>query len=245
MMKWTLNIEWAGGRALSALCLGAAALSLSGCVTGVPYASDNQVGAMDYHERHPIVLGQGVTTVDLFPAGGGRLDELSVNKLKAFAARYHEFGSSEVTILTPAGQASATALVPHIRQQLYAEGLRGYVSVGTYPVEDRTLASPVRLVFQGLKAHVADRCGQWPTDLASGSSIDGWKNENYPNFGCATQSALANQVDDPRDFVQARGSTPPDEEMRLRAIEQVRKGNDPGTDWKVQITPIGQVGGGG
>ena len=245
MMHWINHIERAGGRVFSALCLGAAAISLAGCMSGVQYASDNQVNAVDYHERHPIVLGQGVTTLDLFPAGGGRIDELSSDKLHAFAARYREFGSSEVTILTPAGDATAAKVVGSIRKLLYADGLRGYVTVGTYPVEDRNLASPIRLVFQGLKAHVADRCGQWPTDLASGSSIDGWKNENYPNFGCATQSALASQVDDPRDFVQARGSTPPDEEMRLRAIQQVRKGNDPGTDWKVQITPIGQVGGGG
>jgi pilus assembly protein CpaD len=244
MIHWITNIEQARGRALTALCLGAAALSLSGCLSGVQYASDNQVSAVDYHERHPIVLGQGVTTLDLFPAGG-RLDALGADKLRAFAARYREFGSSEVTILTPAGDVSAARVVPDIRRQLYADGLRGYVSVGSYPVGDRNLASPVRLVFRGLKARVADRCGQWPTDLASGSSIDGWKNESYPNFGCATQSALAAQVDDPRDFVQARGSTPPDEEMRLRAIQQVRKGNDPGTDWKVQITPIGQVGSGG
>ena len=107
---------------------------------------------------------------------------------------------------------------------------------------DHTLASPVRLVFQGLKAEVASRCGQWPADLASGSSIETWKNDNYANFGCATQSALAAQIDDPRDLVQARGSTPPDEAMRLRAIGQVRKGVDPGTEWQTKNTPIGQVG---
>ena len=62
------------------------------------------------------------------------------------------------------------------------------------------------------------------------------------NFGCATQAALAGQVDDPRDLVQARASSPPDEAMRLRAIEQVRKGADPGTDWKNSLTAIGTVG---
>jgi pilus assembly protein CpaD len=244
MIHWITNIERAGGRALSALCIGAAALSLSGCLAGVPYASDNQVSAVDYHERHPIVLDKGVTTLDLFPVGG-RLDPLSSDKLKAFAERYRTFGTGEVTILTPAGEPASAGIVPEIRRRLYASGLRGYVAVGSYPVLDRKLASPVRLVFRGLKAEVADRCGQWPADLASGSSIEGWKNESYHNFGCATQSALAAQIDDPRDLVQARGSTPPDETMRLRAIEQVRKGTDPGTDWKVQITPIGQIGGGG
>jgi pilus assembly protein CpaD len=241
MLPWITNIERARRRALSALCLGAAALSLSGCLTGVPYASDNQLSALDYHERHPIVLGKRATTLDLFPVGG-RLDRLSNDKLRAFAARYREFGQGEVTILTPAGDRAGAAVVPEIRSALYANGLRGYVAVGSYPVEDRTLASPVRLVFQGLKAEVASRCGQWPADIASGSSIETWKNDNYANFGCATQSALAAQIDDPRDLVQARGSTPPDENMRLRAIQQVRKGADPGTEWKTQNTPIGQVG---
>jgi len=242
MTEWNLTTPRIRSRALAALCLGAATLSLSGCLSGEQVASDNQPTAMDYHERHPIVLGKGVTTLDLFPVGG-RLDVLSVDKLKAFSSRFHDFGSGEVTILTPAGDPQGAKVAQEIRRTLYADGLRGYVAVGSYPVADHVTASPIRLVFQGLKARVADKCGQWPIDLASGTSIETWKNESYPNFGCATQSALAAQVDDPRDLVQARGPTPPDEEMRLRGIQNVRKGTDPGTAWKIQNTTIGQVGG--
>ncbi len=241
MIQPIKNLRRPAGRALLAFGLCAAALSLSGCLSGVQYASDNQLTAVDYHERHPIVLAKSANILDLFPVAG-HLDELSTDKLKSFAERYRAFGSGEVTILTPAGDVASARVIPAIRRQLYADGLRGYIAVGSYPIRDRNLASPVRLTFQGLKAEVADRCGQWPTDLASGSSIDGWKNDSYPNFGCATQSALANQIDDPRDLVQARGSTPPDESMRLRAIQQVRKGADPGTDWKTQLTTIGTVG---
>ena len=78
---------------------------------------------------------------------------------------------------------------------------------------------------------------------SSGSSLQGWKNEGYWNYGCATQSVLAAQVDDPRDLVQSRAVDAPDVAMRLRAIDKVRNGEDPGTDWKVQTTTIGQVGG--
>ena len=237
MMQRIHNLQ----RAFSALTLGAAALSLSGCLSGVQYASDNPLTAVDYHERHPIVLAQTANILDLFPVGG-HLDDLSVSKVRAFAERYRNFGSGEVTILTPAGDGASARIVPAIRRQLYADGLRGYVAVGSYPIQDRSLASPVRLMFQGLRAQVADRCGQWPTDLASGSSIDGWKNDSYPNFGCATQSAMAAQIDDPRDLVQARALAPPDTDMRMRAIQQVRKGADPGTDWKTQLTAIGAVG---
>ncbi len=90
---------------------------------------------------------------------------------------------------------------------------------------------------------MVSRCGQWPLDLASGGSTDGWNNESYWNFGCATQATLAAQVDDPRDFAHARALGPADEEMRLRAIKDVREGQDPGTNWSVKLTPIGQVGG--
>src|SRR5436305_15083138 len=128
--------ERKGGRLISGLCLGAVALSLSGCLSGVQYASDNQLTASDYHARHPIVLGKAATTLDLFPVGG-RLDPLSADKLRAFASRYREFGSGEVTILTPAGDPASARIVPEIRQRLYADGLRRYVAVGSYPVADR------------------------------------------------------------------------------------------------------------
>ena len=227
--------------AATAFLLGAAALSLSGCLSGVEYGSDNPATAAEYQQVHPIVLGKGVTTLDLFPTGD-RLDRLTIDKLRGFAERYRDFGASEITVLTPAGEPHLSSFVPQIRRELYANGLRGYVAVSTYPAGDPTLASPIRLVYQGLKAQVADRCGQWPTDLGTGTSLESWKNQHYPNFGCATQSALAAQIDDPRDLVQSRGSTPPDEMMRLRAIQNVRKGTDPGADWKTTVTTLGSVG---
>jgi pilus assembly protein CpaD len=223
--------------------LGAAAASLSGC--GVDYASNDTADFSDYHKTHPIILAQAPFAVDVFPVGG-RLDPLSQAKVKAFAERYRELGSGRITILAPSLHGDAQgAVVGEIRRTLYATGVRGYVSVGSYPVADPALASPIRLVFQGLRAKVATRCGQWPSDLTSASSLQGWKNEPYENYGCATQSMLAAQVDDPRDLEQQRASGPPDEEMRLRAIGDVRKGQDPGTDWKVQTTTIGTVGSGG
>jgi pilus assembly protein CpaD len=225
------------------LFLAASALSLSAC--GVDYASNDVAGTGDYHQRHPILLAEAPTAIDVFPVGGG-IDTQSAAKIRAFAERYRELGSGQITILAPTGRHyGGDNLVSEIRRSLYANGVRGYVSVGTYPVSDPALASPIRLVFQGLRATVPSRCGQWPHDLASGSSIDGWKNSSYENFGCATQSVLAAQVDDPRDLAQSRASGPPDEEMRLRAIGDVRKGQDPGTDWKTQTTTIGQVGSGG
>lgn len=197
------------------------AMSLSGCFMGESYMSDNPVTARNYHERHPIIVGKSTINLDLFPVGG-HLDTLSVNKIKDFSDRYRQYGESAIAILVPAGDAMLAKIVPEIRRKLRVEGVRGDVNIVSYAVTNHELASPIRLTFEGLKARVADRCGQWPTDLASANSVEGWKNEDYPNYGCATQAAFAAQIDDPRDLVQARGSTPPDVMMRVHAIETVR-----------------------
>jgi pilus assembly protein CpaD len=227
---------------LGAICFAAAAaVSLAACTTdslATPMTSD------DYHDRHPIVLTAAPTTLDVFPFGGGALDPQSVADVRSFAERYQAMGSGRIVVLAPAnGGAGAHVAVDQIRRVLAASGLHGLIGLGSYRVADNTLASPIRLSFRGVKAEVASRCGLWPQDLASGGSRDGWSNEGYWNFGCATQSMLAAQVDDPRDFARARSLGLSDSQMRLRAINAVRNGQDPGTNWAVTLTPIGQIGG--
>ena len=90
---------------------------------------------------------------------------------------------------------------------------------------------------------MADQCGQWPSDLASASSIEGWENKPYWNFGCATQTMIAAQTSDPRDLVTPRGEEASDALMRARGIDTVRKGSDPNTAWTVKNSNIGGVGG--
>jgi pilus assembly protein CpaD len=228
---------------LGVLCFaGLAAMSLGGC--GTDYMSTESIIPDDYHAHHPIVLTQTPTTLDVFPMGVGKLDAQSIDDIRTFAARYRTMGNGRIVILAPsAGGYGIRANLDEIRRVLASTGLKGSIGLGSYPVADPSLASPIRLSFTGLKAEVPSHCGEWPRDLASGSSVDGWKNENYWNFGCATQAMLAAQVDDPRDFARARSLGPADEEMRLRAIGNVRKGEDPTTKWDTKLTAIGQVGG--
>jgi pilus assembly protein CpaD len=227
----------------SAALFVAAATTLAGC--GANYASNDSVPPGDYHTRYPIVLAEAPTALDVY-ATGDALDQQSIDNIRAFAQRYREFGDGRIAILAPAGERGRDGrAIDQIRRALAGAGLRGYVSVGSYPDAAANRASPIRLVFQGLKATVAGQCGIWPTDLASGGTTEGWKNESYPNFGCATQSTLAAEVADPRDLAQSRATGPGDVAMRLRAIGDVRNGTDPATNWATKLTPIGQVGGGG
>jgi pilus assembly protein CpaD len=218
-------------------------LPLAGCGTTERMAVSS-IPQDDYRVRHPIVLAEEPRTLDIFvePATG-QFDRRSAAQLREFAGLYRKFGRGPITIMTPAGPAGPPPIEP-IRDALFSAGAHAHTIVDRYPAGPY-LAAPVHLSFLGLKAKVADQCGQWPRDLASGSSVAGWDNKPYWNFGCAYQTAFAAQVADPRDLVAPQGETPTDTRMRTRAIESVREGQDPGTNWKLVNSDISKVGAGG
>jgi pilus assembly protein CpaD len=215
------------------LCVAGA---LAGC--GTDYASSDPAFPGDIEARHPIALVSAPTSLDIYP-NGGRLDARTLANLKDFAARYRKFGSGQILILTPGRNGADQSVVSAIRAALANGGAGARIGVSSYWPTSGDRAPPIRVAFVGLEAKVATPCGVWPEDLASGSSLEGWKNEPYANFGCATQAVIAAQVDDPRDFVEPRALGLSDGEMRIRAIQNVRKGQDPGTTWATGLTPIG------
>ncbi len=198
----------------------------------------------DYRNRHPIVLAETPRSLDIFAAPDAHgLDLHSAAQMRDFARAYRLSGHGPITVLVPArGAAFARSEVEGIRRTLTAEGVTAPLEVTTYPIKNPSLASPVRLSFVGMKAKVVNKCGEWPNDLASGSSLEGWENKPYWNFGCSTQAALAAQIADPRDLVTPTGEDPADTLMRSRAIAALRKGTDPDTDWKTKTTSISSVG---
>jgi pilus assembly protein CpaD len=189
------------------------------------------------------VLAETPHVIDIFPpAFGVRLDLENVLRIREFLNRYRRLGRGMITVLAPTGGSDPAALragVEKVRRALEAEGVGRAVYVAAYPVGDTGLAAPVRLSFVGMAAKVKGPCGEWPDDLASGGSVDGWQNRSYWNFGCANQATLAAQIEDPRDLVDPRGETPGDVETRMRAIQKVRGGTDPGTGWAAKAQPTG------
>lgn len=231
------DLRWRRSRA-GALC---AALIFPLAACGVNRTIPPPIAAYDYHDRHAVLLADAPTTIDIYPRA--RLDGATVGRIREFVERYHRLGHGQIMMLAPAGGSAAShSGMEQIRRILAASGANGSLYVGTYPVSDPGLAAPVRLSFQGIKAKVADRCGEWPADLASGSSLQGWENTTYWNFGCANQATLAAQVADPRDLASPRAETPSDIEMRMRAIGAVRKGSDPTTKWTQKAPSISTIG---
>jgi pilus assembly protein CpaD len=217
-------------------------LPLAGCGTTERMIATSSIPEYDYRVRHPIALAEAPRTLDIFvEPRTGQIDRHSAAQLREFAGLYRKFGRGAITIMAPVGPAGRPPIEP-VRDALFRAGARGRTIVDRYPAGP-ALAAPVRLSFLGLKAEVADRCGQWPRDLALGSGVKEWENKPYWNFGCAYQSAFAAQVADPRDLVAPQGETPTDTAMRTRAIESLRKGEDPTTNWKLVNSSISTVGG--
>lgn len=217
---------------------------MSGCGTVDRLATTASVIPDTVEQLHPIVLADAPHVIDLFPANG-RLDESDKGRIQDYADLFKERGRGPITIVLPQGTGAGRQenVVNAIRSQLSRAGLSGHVRVAYYQITNPSLASAVRLSFVGLKAKVATQCGEWPDDMASASSLHTWQNKPYWNMGCAYQNMLAVQIANPRDIATPRGEQPADVRMRMRAIQKVRAGNDPGTNWKVQNSNIGSVGG--
>jgi pilus assembly protein CpaD len=215
---------------------------LGGC-NSVDRTVTSSVPMEDYRLRHPIVLAENTTKLDIFPARGPGLDRRSADLVRQFGTTYRHFGHGHILVLLPQGGAGMAnrGMVDSITRILTASG-GAPVQVSTYPVGDPQLASPIRLTFLRLEAKVPHPCGDWPSDLASGSTLDGWENKPYWNFGCANQSALAAQIADPRDLIGPRAEDQPDTVIRTRAIVDIRAGKDPGVTWNTKNTSISSVG---
>lgn len=223
----------------------ALAAPLAAC-SGADRIVTSSIGPQDYRVRHPIELKQGHASLEVLPeVRAGDLDPRTRAQVKQFAQEYRVKGSGEIAIALPQGGPSggeARAALPGLRRALAAGGAHGYVSVSSYLVANPALAAPVRLSYSTIVAQTPSRCGQWPNDLASGGSVNGWQNNEYWNFGCATQQMVATQVADPRDLVGPAAETPPDSQIIGRAIDAVRRGKDPGTTWITQNTNISGLG---
>jgi pilus assembly protein CpaD len=199
---------------------------------------------LDVRERHPIMLRDGVKTLDVFATRGG-LDDRQLGDVHAFAADYRRTGRGALVAEVPNGPGrdiTARAGMDSVRRALSQSGVSpASVRVGTYEANDPMMAAPIRLSYAGLKAEVPHECGQWPNDMGVSQFRNNVENRNYWNFGCAYQANLAAQVADPVDLVRGRSEGRIDTAKRMYGIDQIRKGKDPSTEYRQEATKINQT----
>jgi pilus assembly protein CpaD len=185
---------------------------------------------MDYRERHPIVLTEAQSTLDI-PVGpnDARLTIGMKDTIKGFAQTFAASSAGQMLIQMPHGSpnaAVAARLGQDIRATLAASGIRNQRIVLTgYAAQAEGDAAPIRLSFVATRAVTAP-CGEWPEDLSNDTA----GNRNWYNFGCASQNNLAAQIANPSDLIAPRGVTPIDAARRSTVIGLYRSGADPSSD---------------
>ena len=197
---------------------------LAGCASHSK--NDFTVGSVQstYKTKHPIVINEQEKFLDVpVAASAFKLSYPAQSSIEGFANRYKDGANGSITVMVPSGSTNETAarrLLPKIATTLTKTGIPlSRIRSASYRATDLS-SSPIRLSFTALAASVK-QCGEWPEDLAAANG----ENQNYHNFGCASQNNLAAQIANPADLLGPRAMTPIDAERRNDAIEAYRTGN--------------------
>lgn len=201
---------------------------------------------VDYRERHPIVLRDAPTSLDVFVGrAAAGLDDRQAGDVADFGQRYRTQGRGALIIQVPTGAGRDVAThrtLAAVRALLSRQGVSGAViATSKYQAFDPELAAPIRLTFASLQAKVPHACGQWPDDLGPTHTSNWRSNEPYYNLGCASQAMLAAQIADPVDLVRSRPEGLLDTTKRMKAIGKFRDGKDPSTEYRQEPSAINKA----
>ena len=208
---------------LAGILLAGSVLTSCGSLTGNDHMTTGSV-ENDYRARHPITLSEAEHTLDVPVASGDLRLSLGVrDSIRGFGSAYQGNSSGVVQIVLPVGSvnsAAAMAAKREIRAILQQSGVSPRQIIETsYQASNPEQSAPIRLSYVAITA-ATDQCGNWPDDLIQNSV----KNENWHNFGCASQQNLAAQIANPMDLVAPRGMSPIDAERRSTVITKWRQG---------------------
>lgn len=228
----------------------AQALALTGLVMLLAAASagcmrkgetTGSIAPADLRDRHPIVLRDAPKTLDVFVGRAGTgLDDRQSDDVAAFGAGYRKSGRGALMAQIPSGTGrdrAASQTMAAVRSVLARNGVSA-VNISTYHPADPTLAAPIRLTYATLQAQVPNQCGIWDEDAGVSSFKQDAENAPMRNFGCSYQTNLAAQIADPLDLVRGRQEGRIDTVKRMGAIDKLREGKDPSTEYRQEATKI-------
>jgi len=211
---------------LQLLALGGVAATLAGCYQ-TPVTAEYPI---DYRQRHPIVLREGVQNVEVMVGRNrGGLTPSQRADVLSFAQAWRRESSSGVIVELPRGgptdRAAADAM-GEIRSILAAAGVPSNAIYLRHYRPGRFALASIKLNYSRLVAD-AGPCGQWPRDLGPSINSRSLENQPYWNLGCANQRNLAAMVDNPTDLIQPRGEIPAYAPRRTVVMNRYTKGESP------------------
>ena len=234
------------GLGVRAAIVGGCAIVLCACNTDQQIAGGPDA-PIDYRQRHPITISEANHTLEIFVGSNrGELNPTQRAQVLAFAQTWRHEATGGMVIDLPVGTSNehaASEALRMVRSILAASGVPHHAIVerSYYPASP-SLAT-IRISYPKMSAQ-AGPCGMWPEDIGASGNRSYFENEQYWNFGCATQRNLAAMVENPGDLVQPRAETPAYEMRRTTVIEKYREGIGSATQYSTsttgKITTVGQ-----
>lgn len=192
-----------------------AAAALSGC--GGREQSDFSYG---FAERYP--LGQPrIERIDVAAANPSRQDEARVARLGRDFVRS---GAKTIVIFVPQSGPGALSSGQWVKQELVANGVG--VSRIQWDARDLPLGT-VRIAYSTLALNQKWTCSNLHEDVQQYENQTAYLNREWANFGCAYQSNMKAQVDNPNDFVRPRPEGNMDAIRAADAVRRARTGAAP------------------
>lgn len=201
--------------------------ALGGCAARGPGASPDFV--YSYLDRYPLA-GTAVDRIDVSAFRPSAGDNAQIARL---ARDFKRAGQGKIVIFVPQSGNAALASGNWVKQELVAQG----VSPNRIQWDARALpANTVRVAFAGAGAPARWDCTNLNEDVQQREDETSWLNREPVNFGCAYQSNVRAQVEDPRDFARPRpeGMTDP-----VRAANAVRRLRTTGAAAAAPANPAG------
>jgi pilus assembly protein CpaD len=196
----------------------------------IPHAAEvTTTAGVDYRQRHPIAVTEADRSIVVFVGHArGGLSGPQRTDVIGLAQTWQREGTGAILAEVPTDTANARAAATSFREiqsVLMAGGVPARaITMRHYRPDDLRTLPTIRLSYPKITA-VAGPCGLWPQDL--GPNIDNVaysENQQYHNFGCATQRNLAAMIDNPADLEQPRPESPAYAPRRDSTFEKYRKG---------------------
>lgn len=193
------------------------AVLVSGCADRVVTGSVPD----DYRTRHPIVVAEGQKSIDIPVAMGDEgLTRGQSEVIAGFVDEYRRASTGIIQIQTPKGSVNdgaAASAAGEIRRLMVRMGVPKNKILHARFATGSGDPAPIRLTYNAVTAQTSP-CGEWPADM----TLNTTQNDNYYNFGCASQRNLAAQIANPHDLLGPRRMTPPDAVQRGKVMENYR-----------------------
>jgi pilus assembly protein CpaD len=249
----TMHATIAGRRPVAGIVVRAAAAAgcamfVCGCNTDQQVIAGAPSAPSDYRMRHPITLQESARTMELFiGTNRGELTPTQRAQLLSFGLAWKREATGGIVIERPVGSTNENAsndAMREIMSILAASGMPPQsIVMRTYPAIGPNLAT-VRISYPKIAAQ-AGPCGVWPQDIGPSMNREFFENQQYWNFGCASQRNLAAMVDNPADLVQPRAETAPYQMRRTTVMQKYLQGQSPATQdsantQSAKITDVGK-----